>query len=131
MEGNLMRLLHTPTLAMHPTPSTRRLVSDPLFAFGAPLQMYVSCVALKAPPSPLRKLRTARSAIVRWNGTVVVRLAFVARIDRSYVPDGDAGLVFTRKVDVKRAGPLPGEKLHMTSEGHPETLKDTGLAEVP
>src|SRR5439155_96909 len=53
--------------------------------------MYRSSVSPKAVPSPLRNVRLARSAIVRWNGTVVLALAFVAVIVRSKFPNGQAG----------------------------------------
>src|SRR5467141_834479 len=93
--------------------------------------MYRSSVSLNAPPSPRRRLSAARSAIVRRKGIVVVKLAFVAVIDKSKVPNGDAGLVMIWNFDRNRAGPFAGEKVHTVSAGHPDTLRETGSDEVP
>jgi len=93
--------------------------------------MYRSSVSPKAVPSPLRNVRLARSAIVRWNGTVVLALAFVAVIVRSKFPNGEAGVVLTRKVESNRATPVAGVKAHVVSAGHPDTVRVTGSADVP
>src|SRR5207249_4602944 len=93
--------------------------------------MYRSSVSPNAVPSPLRNVRLTRSAIVRWNGTVVLALAFVAVIVRSKFPRGEAGVVFTRKVESNRATPVAGVKAHVVSAGHPDTVKVTGSADVP
>src|SRR5205809_5507315 len=93
--------------------------------------MYRSSVSPKAVPSPLRNVRLARSAIVRWNGTVVLALAFVAVMVRSKLPSGEAGVVLTRKVESNRAMPAAGVKAHVVSVGHPDTVRVTGSADVP
>src|SRR5438067_13344813 len=92
--------------------------------------MYRSSVSPKAVPSPLRNVRLARSAIVRWNGTVVLALAFVAVIVRSKLPSGEAGVVLTRKVESNRATPVAGVKAHVVSAGHPDTGGARGSADV-
>src|SRR5947199_5801874 len=88
------------------------------------------CGSGKAVPSPLRYVRLARAAIVRWNGTVVLALAFVAVIVRSKFPSGEAGVVLTRKVESNRATAVGGGKAHVVSAGHPDTGKVTGSADV-
>src|SRR2546427_12639362 len=88
--------------------------------------MYASSVSLNPPPSPRRNASETRSAIVSGNGTVVVRLPLDALIDRTYVPGGDMGVVFTSKADVNRVGPPEGETVHVVSAGHPDTFKETG-----
>src|SRR2546430_12686802 len=88
--------------------------------------MYTSSVSLNPPPSPRRKASETRSAIVSGNGVVVVRLPLVAVIDRTYVPRGERGVVFTRRVDVNRVGPPEGETVQVVSAGHPTTLRETG-----
>src|SRR2546430_225945 len=88
--------------------------------------MYASSVSLNPPPSPRRKASETRSAIVSGNGTGVVRLPLVAVIDRTYVPGGDIGVVFTTSVDVNRVGPPEGETVQVVSAGQPDTLKETG-----
>src|SRR5437016_13497731 len=93
--------------------------------------MYRSSVSPNAVPSPLRNVRLARSAIVRWNGTVVLALAFVAVIVRSKFPNGEAGVVLTRKVESNRATPVAGVKPHVVSAGHPDTDSPTGSTDVP
>src|SRR5207249_6965698 len=105
--------------------------SDPKFVFGLPSEMYRSSVLLKSPPSPRRNIRTELSAIVSWNGTVVVTLPFVAVIVRLYVPTGDAGVVFTTNRDVNRESPFEGTNAHDTSAGHPDTLRETRPVSVP
>ena len=62
---------------------------------------------------------------------MVVRLPLVAVIDRTYVPRGERGVVFTRRVDVNRVGPPDGETMHVVSVGHPDTLKETGPDKSP
>src|SRR6266571_763392 len=93
--------------------------------------MYRSSVSLNAVPSPLRNVREARSAIVRWNGTAVLVVAVVAVIVRSKFPSGEAGVVLTRNVESNRATPVAGVKAHVVSAGHPDTVRLTGSAEVP
>src|SRR5207247_4343390 len=93
--------------------------------------MYRSAVSPRAVPSPLRNVRLARSEIVRWNGTIVLALAFVAVIVRSKFPSGEAGVVLTRKVESNRATPVAGVKAHVVSVGHPYTVRVTGSADVP
>src|SRR5213592_946171 len=93
--------------------------------------MYRSSVSPNAVPSPLRNARLARSAIVRWKGTVVLALAFVAVIVGAKFPSGEAGGVLTRNVVSNRATPVAGVKAHVVSTGHPDTVKVTGSADVP
>src|SRR5439155_21523494 len=93
--------------------------------------MYRSSVSPKAVPSPLRNVRLARSAIVRWNGTVALALAFVAVIVRSKFPSGEAGVVLTRKVESNRATTVAGVKAHVVSARHPDKVRVTGSAVVP
>src|SRR5206468_3793895 len=136
IEGNLIRLLQTPPGSLpapllQPTASINNISSDPKFVFALPSEMYMSSVSLKGPPSPRRNLPTARSAIVSWNGTVVVTLPFVAEIDRLYVPVGDAGVVFTTNRDVNRESPFDGTNAHATAAGHPDTLRETRPVSVP
>src|SRR5438309_4843467 len=93
--------------------------------------MYTSSVSLNPPPCPRRKVSETRSVIVRGNGTVVVSVPLDAVIDRTYVPGGDRGVVFTKIADVNRVGPPDGETMHVVSAGHPETLKETGPDKSP
>src|SRR5947208_9393418 len=87
IDGNLIRLLQTPPGSLpapllQPTASINKMSSDPKLVFALPSEMYRSSVSLTGPPSPRRNLRTERSAIVTWYGTVVVTLPFVAVIVR-------------------------------------------------
>src|SRR5207247_10593195 len=97
----------------------------------APLSFSGWAASPHAVPSPRRNVRLARSAIVRWNGTVVLALAFVAVMVRSKLPSGEAGVVLTRKVESNRAMPAAGVKAHVVSAGHPDKVRVTGSAEVP
>src|SRR5947199_1924191 len=93
--------------------------------------MYVSSVSLKAPPSPLRKVRVTRSVTVRWKAAVFETLALVAAITRSAGACGDVGLVAIRSVDEKPGVPFPGERVHSVLAGHPERVRFTRSWENP
>src|SRR2546428_10859422 len=95
IKGNLTRALHTMP-ATSQVPSTCNVWSLPKFVFAAPLEMYVSSVSLKSPPSPRWKVERTRSAIVRGTVTCLERLASVAPVTRLKVPRGERELVFTR-----------------------------------
>src|SRR5438046_10078267 len=92
--------------------------------------MYVSSVSLKAPPSPLRKVRVTRSVTVRWKATVFETLALVAAITRSAGACGDVGLVAIRSVDEKPGVPFPGERVHSVLAGHTERVSFTWAWEI-
>src|SRR2546422_7739897 len=128
--GNLTRVLHT-SPATSQVPSTFSVRSLPKFVSGAPLEMYVSSVSLKSPPSPRWKVERTRSPIVRGTVTVLERLAFVAPTTRLKVPRGEVALVLTRRLDAKIGEPLAGESVHTVAEGQPDTLSATGSGEAP
>src|SRR5438034_10869275 len=93
--------------------------------------MYVSSVSLKAPPSPLRKVRVTRSVTVRWKATVFETLALVAAITRSAGAWGDVGLVAIRRGDEKPGVAFPGERVHSVLAAHPERVRLRRLWESP
>src|SRR3989454_6575423 len=130
IDGNLTRALHTMP-ATSQVPSTCNVWSLPKFVSGAPLEMYVSSVSLKSPPSPRWKVERTRSPIVRGTVTVLERLAFVAPTTRLKVPRREAALALTRQLDPKLGEPLTGESVHAVEEGQPETLSATGSVEAP
>src|SRR3989449_6791460 len=128
--GNLTRVLHT-LPATSQVPSTFSVWSLPKFVFAAPLEMYVSSVSLKSPPSPRWKVARTRSPIVRGTVTLLERLAFVAPTTRLKVPPGEEALVLTRRLDAKIGEPLAGESVPTVAEGQPDTLSAAGAAEAP
>src|SRR2546427_1056272 len=130
IDGNLTRALHT-LPATSQVPSTCNVWSLPKFVFEAPLEMYVSSVSLKRPPSPRWKVERTRSQIVRGTVTCLERLAFVAPISRLKVPRGEEALVLMRRLDAKIGEPLAGESVHTVEEGQPDTLSATGSVEAP
>src|SRR2546422_1896434 len=130
IKGNLTRALHT-LPATSQVPSTCNVSSLPKFVFGAPLEMYVSSVSLKSPPSPRWKVARTRSPIVRGTVTLLERLAFVAPITRLNVPRGEDALVLTRRLDAKIGEPLAGDSVHTVAEGQPDRRSATGPFEAP
>src|SRR3989441_8011220 len=125
INGNLTRALHT-LPATSQVPSTCNVWSLPKFVSGAPLEMYVSSVSLKSPPSPRWKVERTRSPIVRGTVTVLERLAFVAPTTRLKVPTGEVALVLTRRLDAKIGEPLAGESVHTVAKGRPGPPSATG-----
>src|SRR2546425_12293925 len=117
--------------ALSQVPSTCSVRSLPKFVFGSLLEMFVSSVSLKRPPSPRWKVARTRSPIVRGTVTLLERLAFVAPTTRLKVPRGEDALVLTRKLDAKIGEPLAGESVHTVEEGQPDTLSATGPVEAP
>src|SRR2546427_2180918 len=130
INGNLTRLLHTMP-ALSQVPSTCSVRSLPKFVFGALLEMYVSSVSLKSPPSPRWKVARTRSPIVSGTVTLLERLAFVAPITRLKVPRGEAALVVTRRVDAKIGDPLAGQSVHTVAEGRAEQPRPKRAGEAP
>src|SRR2546427_2843273 len=115
--GNLTRVLHT-LLATWQVPSTCRVRSLPKFVFGELLEMFVSSVSLKSPPSARWKVARTRSPIVRGTVTLLERLVFVAPTTRLKVPLGEEALVLTRKLDAKIGEPLAGESMNIVAVMH-------------
>src|SRR3989442_13794603 len=87
IDGNLTRALHTMP-ATSQVPSTCNVWSLPKFVFAAPLEMYVSSVSLKSPPSPRWKVARTRSPIVRGTVPLLESLAFLAPTTRCKAPRG-------------------------------------------
>src|SRR3989454_7548833 len=130
IDGNLTRALHTMP-ATSQVPSTCNVWTLPKFVFAAPLEMYVSSVSLKSPPSPRWKVERTRSPIVRGTVTCLERLAFVRPTTGLNGPRGEEALVLTRRLDAKIGEPLAGESGHTGAEGGPDTLIATGWVEAP
>src|SRR2546425_6644601 len=125
IDGNLTSALHAMP-ATSQVPSTCNAWSLPKFVSGAPLEMYVSSVSLKSPPSPRWKVERTRSPIVRGTVTVLERLALGAPTTRLKVPWGGVALVLTRRVDAKIGEPLAGESVHTVAKGRPGPPSATG-----
>src|SRR2546425_4276756 len=117
--------------ALSQVPSTCSVRSLPKFVFGALVEMYVSSVSLKSPPSPRWKVARTRSPIMRGTVTLLERLAFVAPITRLNVPRGEDALVLTWRLDAKIGEPLAGESVHTVAEGQPDRLSATEPVEAP
>src|SRR2546426_8622255 len=111
--------------ALSQVPSTCSVRSLPKLVFGALLEVYVSAVSLKSPPSPRWKVARTRSPIVSGTVSHVERLARVYKITGLQACGGETEVVLPHKLDAKIGDPLAGESVHTVAEGQPDKLSAT------